>query len=259
MTQSPEDTAVELSEATIEFLRGEMRATQVMSGRYQFGSKSREEWSVKAERFRDAANAIAALSQPVPIGAVKVKPLEWRIFCSASGNCDAETPFGQYVIQSEPEGETPRWCMYLPNENDAHTAHPTLKAAKAAAQADYEARIRSAIAPATLAVGDMVLIEAAREPALPSIEAETVKAVAWADPHTIGAHWPYVCNAKTAAHTMPLFASPQPGVVDALREALKQINVVCSVNAPAACRHDLALKFVADVAAKALAATGGSR
>ncbi|MER9217930.1 hypothetical protein NKI48_03195 [Mesorhizobium sp. M0644] len=39
---------------------------------------------------------------------------------------------------------------------------------------------------------------------------------------------------------------------EALKEALAQIGVVCSDNAPETCRHDLALKLVADVAARAL-------
>ncbi|GMB80493.1 hypothetical protein NN6n1_12750 [Shinella zoogloeoides] len=71
----------------------------------------------------------------------KAKALEWRVFCSRSGNSEAKTPFGEYVIQSERDG----WMLYLLNEQDACVAHSTIDLAKAAAQADYEQRIRSAL------------------------------------------------------------------------------------------------------------------
>lgn len=84
-----------------------------------------------------------ALTAAVPhmTGAVQVKPLEWRIFCSNSGNSEAKSPMGEYIIQSETDG----WVMYLPHEQDDGTSFPTIEAAKAAAQADFEKRIRSAL------------------------------------------------------------------------------------------------------------------
>lgn len=72
---------------------------------------------------------------------IEVKALEWRVFCSRSGNCEAKTQFGEYVIQSETDG----WCLYLLNQDDAHAAYSTLEYAQAAAQSDYDARIRSAL------------------------------------------------------------------------------------------------------------------
>jgi hypothetical protein len=42
-----------------------------------------------------------------------------------------------------------------------------------------------------------------------------------------------------------------------LRAALEQITVICSDNAAPAARHDLALKFISEVAAKAVAAAEG--
>jgi hypothetical protein len=85
----------------------------------------------------------AALSRSAEAGkpVVKVKALEWTVFCSRTGNSVAKTPFGEYVIQIEPDG----WCLYLLNNDDAHASYSMSDFAKAAAQADYEARIRSAL------------------------------------------------------------------------------------------------------------------
>lgn len=71
----------------------------------------------------------------------QIKPLEWTVFCSRSGNSVAKTPFGEYVIQIEPDG----WCLYLLNSDDPHASYSMSDFAKAAAQADYETRILSAL------------------------------------------------------------------------------------------------------------------
>ncbi|MEY9198727.1 hypothetical protein ABIA16_003843 [Sinorhizobium fredii] len=78
-------------------------------------------------------------------GAV-VKALEWRVFCARSGNCEAKAPYGEYVIQSETDG----WCLYLPwQQSEVDSVHSTLDYAKAAAQSDFDARIRSALVVST--------------------------------------------------------------------------------------------------------------
>ncbi|MER8827189.1 hypothetical protein NKH73_13965 [Mesorhizobium sp. M0938] len=89
-------------------------------------------------------NRRATLTKSSPVEAVAVKGLEWRVFCSKSGNCEAETSFGLYIIQNE-EG---LWVLYL-LDDDAGLGgkHKTIEAAQATAQADYEARIRSCLAP----------------------------------------------------------------------------------------------------------------
>ena len=87
---------------------------------------------VQLQRDLDAAN----------VRAVKVKPLEWD--GGDPSNC-AQTPVGEYVVQDD---EDDGWGLYTPSELDgdhAHSYHKTEHAAKAAAQADYEARIMSAI------------------------------------------------------------------------------------------------------------------
>ncbi|TIL91411.1 MAG: hypothetical protein E5Y73_17185 [Mesorhizobium sp.] len=88
---------------------------------------------------------LAALgTHPVPVA---VKGLEWKESHYRHNSFVAPTGFGEnYVAYKTDEG----WrCV--------GSDHATLDAAKAAAQADYDARIRSALAPATQAVpGDVV-------------------------------------------------------------------------------------------------------
>lgn len=104
--------------------------------------KIAQEW---ADRYiaavkRSAGRSTSALptEQTQPVA---VKALEWRVFCSRSGNSEAKTQFGEYVIQSERDG----WMLYLLNEQDSSSAYSTIDFAKAAAQSDYETRIRSAL------------------------------------------------------------------------------------------------------------------
>lgn len=71
---------------------------------------------------------------------VAIKPLEWRGSVS-------ECPFGEYSVERDFDdavSEAP-WCCWAVNESLGHFA--TLPDAKAAAQADYEQRIRSALVP----------------------------------------------------------------------------------------------------------------
>lgn len=84
------------------------------------------------------------LSEPTPASAaepVKVKPLAWRVFCGNSGSVEAEAFGDQYVIQNESE----IWCLYRPYQDTPASHHGALHDAKAAAQSDFESRIRLAI------------------------------------------------------------------------------------------------------------------
>lgn len=81
----------------------------------------------------------AALSeQSLP---VRVKELEWK--GAEGGNicliATARTPFGSYFIESDVEG------FVLMFNSIGLLPHPTFSAAKAAAQQDYETRIRSSL------------------------------------------------------------------------------------------------------------------
>ena len=86
----------------------------------------------------------AALTAALPFLPVQgaVKKLEWE-------NSAAQTQFGEYTIvfdEDEEMHETP-YCAFSPNDNIGH--YENEEAAKAAAQADYEARILSAIEAAS--------------------------------------------------------------------------------------------------------------
>ncbi|WP_368649656.1 hypothetical protein [Brucella intermedia] len=94
-----------------------------------------------------------------------VKKLEWE-------NSAAQTQFGEYTIvfdEDEEMHETP-YCAFSPNDNIGH--YENEEAAKAAAQADYEARVMSAIEP----VVPVSRPSAARELAL-DVEFATIRAM----------------------------------------------------------------------------------
>ena len=71
------------------------------------------------------------------VGAVKVKPLEWR---DSYGVLRAETPFGDYKIAGK--------VLHHLGNPAPQSFHDSIEAAQAAAQADYERRILSALEPA---------------------------------------------------------------------------------------------------------------
>jgi len=73
---------------------------------------------------------------------VEIKPLDWRVFCGTSGNSDAQSPLGEYVVQNE-DGI---WKLYLPGQEDpTGSGYFTRDEAEAAGQADYEKKIRSVL------------------------------------------------------------------------------------------------------------------
>lgn len=76
-----------------------------------------------------------------PAEPVQIKQLEWRTFCGTSGNCSAKAFGDEYVVQNEDD----RWNMYLPYQDEWCSIHPTLDEAKAAAQANFESRVREAV------------------------------------------------------------------------------------------------------------------
>ena len=112
-----------------------------------------EAWNLLADYAVDNADAISAALSDKQAGEVKIKPLEWTGLLSPredgpaepTGDIEAATLIGEYsVCLDEDEGvsETP-WCAWSPVENIGH--FESLEAAKAAAQSDYETRIRSAL------------------------------------------------------------------------------------------------------------------
>lgn len=82
----------------------------------------------------------------IPAVQVAVKPLEWEDRDGVS-YLQANCVFGQYQVSWLSEFEC--WQLYTPKSDsawrDCFTRHSHKEAAKAAAQADYDARIRSAL------------------------------------------------------------------------------------------------------------------
>jgi len=83
--------------------------------------------------FGDAHEAIAAL----PAVTVGVRPLVWRD--DGTNGHETDHAFGFYEVYPSPEGDM------LSRDGVDSGVFPTLEAAKAAAQADYEARILAAL------------------------------------------------------------------------------------------------------------------
>jgi hypothetical protein len=85
---------------------------------------------------------------------VKVKPLDWDDFEGLGAKAKAWGK-GNYLIQfwkSRGEFEVVESYPGYQGDSIGKGFYPTLKAAKAAAQADYEARILSAIDTAAMAI-----------------------------------------------------------------------------------------------------------
>lgn len=97
------------------------------------------------------ANPLPEEPAPLPGGAVKVRALEWSPVEHERSNEDPTTEIVGY------EANTGFWCHYsveitgggasLTNPEYSETEHASPEAAKAAAQADYEHRILSALSP----------------------------------------------------------------------------------------------------------------
>lgn len=87
---------------------------------------------------------------------VQVKPLEWTHdakFCGQEMSY-AETAFGTWMMVAY-SGRNGRWAHTDPAGNDSDEDWATRDECEAAAQADYEQRIRSALVPAPAVPDDV--------------------------------------------------------------------------------------------------------
>jgi hypothetical protein len=86
----------------------------------------------------------------------RVKPLSW----TSKGY--AETPFGNYlVVREDWSGQDDFWFVCFAGKPYGKCGeHGSEEAAKAAAQADYEARILAALEPVTVQEAARVLLDA---------------------------------------------------------------------------------------------------
>ena len=73
---------------------------------------------------------------------VGVRPLVW--LAKSEWHHVAENPFGECWIKHY-NGKGGLWTLYGPGHYGPNNDFPSIDAAKAAAQADYEARIRAAL------------------------------------------------------------------------------------------------------------------
>jgi hypothetical protein len=107
--------------------------------------------------------ADAALAE---IGAVRVKPLQWEDFEGQGAKASGFYQANYLITKWRGRGEFEVAMSYPSYQTgfDGERFHPTLEAAKAAAQADYEARILAAIehAPVSVREAARVLLDAAR-------------------------------------------------------------------------------------------------
>lgn len=95
-------------------------------------------------------SCIRALSMPAPAQAWRVKPLEWEDFEGWGAKAKAML-LTSYIISKWSDGRF-EVTVSAPGYGtgfDGERFHPTIGAAKAAAQADYAARILAALIPDT--------------------------------------------------------------------------------------------------------------
>lgn len=133
--------------------------------------------------YEEKDQAIAAwncrTAQPAEAGRVSVKPLEWVERDDIQGLFNAESTIGWwYNVQAIDGGF--RYEGGPPAVPAAPQMFPSLEAAKAAAQADYEQRILAALAPAPAApVKGAVTVEEAAQVVMQSDElTETIEVIA---------------------------------------------------------------------------------
>lgn len=93
--------------------------------------------------IRAALEAALSASDAEPVCTVAAKALEW-VYVSYGGI--AHTPFGMYEARFNMHGrDTSQYEMIPAGGTLPVSFHDSLKEAKAAAQADYDARVRSAL------------------------------------------------------------------------------------------------------------------
>jgi len=104
-----------------------------------------------ASHLADLSAYLSAVGQKA--GTAEVKPLEWTRVAKPGSEDEfdeADTPFGGYVITTDAFSYSPTTAYYVDGPNWFKGQFASVTAAKAAAQADYEARIKSALIPALL-------------------------------------------------------------------------------------------------------------
>lgn len=113
---------------------------------WRYGYKDGEVVAWIGVEFFNPARGENIVAEPLYAAppAVAVKALEW---VDVSGGCIAHTPFGTCDARFNMHGTDTRQYEMIPAGGTLPVSfHDSLEAAKAAAQADYEARVRAALA-----------------------------------------------------------------------------------------------------------------
>lgn len=122
-------------------MKMEMVWVQNLKGFIQGTFPADEKWKTI---FIEQLDAIAAPASAEP---VKVKPLEWKCDDWLEVRWTAHTRFDNaYGIAVKDENFPGEQCILWGPEGGKGTRHASIDEAKAAAQADYDQRIRSALA-----------------------------------------------------------------------------------------------------------------
>jgi len=133
------------TEAIIEALQAAKELAAVAEHMTSCGADDDFVWGVQA---KIEAALSAALAHPGQVREIAIKPLEWHD-AKDRGYSQADCALGQY--QASWLGEFECWQCYRPHRSgldwkDNFSRHASKDEAKAAAQSDYEQRIRSALA-----------------------------------------------------------------------------------------------------------------
>lgn len=100
--------------------------------------------------FEEALEAALLAERKAALAGVRVKPLEWVRDPLGRGDFSADTIAGQYSVGRLSDGYGAILRHIVDGgqyDQDVARGLPSVKAAKAAANADYESRIRSALEP----------------------------------------------------------------------------------------------------------------
>lgn len=100
----------------------------------------------------EATDALTAAFAAMPGPVARVMALEWAPVVADGRDIEAVTEFGKYTISVDSSFAGGTHYLWTPDQreyDDEHSSeHRGMTSAKAAAQADYEARILSALTPA---------------------------------------------------------------------------------------------------------------
>jgi hypothetical protein len=131
------------------------------------------------------AEAQAAIAALEPMGKPRVKSLIWKLDDTRTAYAQSQYFADRYCIEHRLHGDD-AFDLWIGPDAVKATRHTTLESAKAAAQADYEARILVALEPVT---AREEALRALLERALPLVEEGLSEFWTWDDDGPAGEGW----------------------------------------------------------------------